>query len=115
MRTPSSAFVLFQFAGEHKGRVMFRPGPTKDARVNFAELIKRLDSVLVGDCWGGRVTRNGSGKVLKSKESFVALWFRDGRIETWTGLAESELSDLCRDFGDWLANAGIRPGVIKIP
>lgn len=103
MRIPSSAFVLFQFTGEHAGRVMFRPGPTKAARENFAELTKRLDSILVGDCWGGRVTRNGSGSVLKTKESFVAIWLRSGRIETWTGLTEDDLSELCRKFGDWIA------------
>ena len=103
MRTPTGAFVLFQFCGEHKGQVQLQPGPTKEARAHFAKLVLDLDTKLTGNGyqrirWG----KNGDRYAAPSrmKVSFVRYRVDPEFTETWFGIPEGTLSDLCADFGD---------------
>ena len=103
MKTPSGAFVLFQFCGEHAGKVMFRPGPTVEARANFAKLVLELDTKLAGN--GYERIRCDGARHSHLKVSFLRYRVAPGVTETWFGTPEGTLSDLCADFGDKVAHA----------
>lgn len=108
MRTPGGAFVLFQFCGEHKGRVQFRPGPTKEARAHFAKLVLGLDIRLTGNGWQRTRWDHTGGRYkapARMKVSFVRYRVAIGATETWHGIPEEMLSSMCKDFGDEVANS----------
>ena len=111
MRIPKSTpFVLFQFAGEHAGHVMFRPVPTKNSRTHFWDNVDALSLRLRIEDHRSNVIITGTNKppapFIRGVSCVMYRSTADtARVEIWTGLAEERLSELCHIFGDWMAGA----------
>lgn len=109
MRTPGGRFVLFQFRGEHKGLVQLQPGPTKEAHAHFAKLILWLDTKLTGTGYQRTRWEHPGGRYKappRMTVSFVRYRVAPGVTETWFGIPEEALSELCAEFSDKVAHAG---------
>jgi hypothetical protein len=112
MRIPSKGqFVLFQFTGDGAGRIMFRPGPTKAARAHFLECVKDLECLVVARLYIGQaqfIDTTGMGKMRPVE---CVRYRGQKEITTWENV--SDLIELCRSFGDWIAGNGQEEGQLN--
>jgi hypothetical protein len=100
MRIPATAaFVLFQFtAGKAPGQVMFKPGPTQAAKRHFAECVKDLECLIIARSVNGQAYFVDA---VPAPEVECIRYRGLKKIATWINV--SDLTELCRTFGDWMS------------
>lgn len=114
MKIPSTPFIYFRFAAKPAGEMMIHTGSGRGSRADMARKVKDVDQFAAQVFWPRGNTTHTADRLTSNflparpKRGGMVLSYDGERYVLWTGVNDSEITEISRYASGLLAES-VRP------